>query len=176
MLYWLLDEVKHLSLAAIAEFQQHATWKFQYFAAFEFTHSEGYEAYDNLFGPNLIQPIEKFLAENPCVPTDDGGLAKHSEVVHSSEEPIAVKAIVELKLVQRENIASVFGGKAGLKLTAIGRCRRDQTEHENENAFLHRTTDEEFGTGRARGRSARRVRSSCAWFPGGPAPSQRSHQ
>jgi len=113
---WLLDEVKQLALAAIAEFQQHATWKFQYLAAFEFTHSEGYEAYDNLFGPNLIQPIEKFLAEKPCVPTDDGELAKLSEVVHFSEEPSAAKAIVELKLVQRENIASVFGGKPGLKL------------------------------------------------------------
>ena len=92
---------------------------------------------------------------------------------NNSSSVAGVKKTVSLGV---SALQTASGSSAGEVNAAIGRCRRDQTEDENENAFLHRTTDVETGRGRARGRSARRVRSSRAWFPGGPAPSQRSHQ
>ncbi len=113
MLYWLLDEVKHLSLAALAEFQQHATWKFQYLAAFEFTHSEGYEAYDNLFGPNLIQPIEKFLAENPCVRFSN----ERRKLTAAHRSLLVADAVARITSAARPGLpgdAAILGHSAGL--------------------------------------------------------------
>jgi hypothetical protein len=113
---WLLDEVRQLCLVAIAEFQKNPVWKFQYLAAFEFTHSEELEAYKNLFGPKLIQPIEQFLANNPCVPTVDGNLARPPQVVCLTEEPNATTAIASMGLIKQEEVASVFGSGMELKL------------------------------------------------------------
>src|SRR5882672_8961824 len=60
--HWLLKHVAELCKTAIAFFQQHDTWKYQYLAIFEFTKPPGYE-HENLFRPRLIEPIEKFLKD-----------------------------------------------------------------------------------------------------------------
>ena len=112
---WLLDEVRQLCLVAIAEFQKHPVWKFQYLAALEFTHSE-LEAHKYLFGPFLIEPIEKFLAENPCVPTANGDWVKPAEVVCLTESADATKAMVEMGLMAEDELAPAFSGKANAKL------------------------------------------------------------
>ena len=112
---WLLDEVRQLCLVAIDEFQKHPAWKFQYLAAFEFTHSE-LEAYKYLFGPFLIEPIEKFLAENPCVPTANGDWAKPGEVVCLTESADATKALVEMGLMAEDELAPAFSGKPNARL------------------------------------------------------------
>jgi hypothetical protein len=112
---WLLDEVKELSIEAIKEFQQHPMWKFQYLAAFEFAHSD-LDAYKYLFGPHLIEPVETFLEENPCIPTTNGDLAKPDEIVCVTESETAVEALVEMKLMAQNEIAQAFSGKPNAKL------------------------------------------------------------
>ena len=84
---WLVDEVRQLCIEAIVDLQKHPAWKYQYLTVFEFTKSKGYEAYDRLFGPKLIDPIEQFLSENPSAVAADETWAKPSELVRLTEEP-----------------------------------------------------------------------------------------
>lgn len=112
--HWLLEEVASLCQEAIQHFQQHQTWKYQYLAAFDFKSSPGYEAYDRLFGPRLITPIEKLLAESPSVPTADDQWAKPSDSVLIDESPDAVKALTDLGILAANEVAPAFGGAQGL--------------------------------------------------------------
>ena len=95
---------------AIKYFQQHKIWKCQYLAAFEFKRSAGFEAYEKLFGPKLIDPIEKFLDETPSVLTVKNTWAKPSDVVLVDETPDAIKALTDLGLLSPDDIAPVLGG------------------------------------------------------------------
>jgi hypothetical protein len=114
--HWLVKEVADLCKKAIAEFQQHEKWKYQYLAAFEFELNEGAEAHRELFGPELIQPIQSFLAETACVMTAEGEWAKLSDVVALDEKPEAAAALVATGILDKAEIAPVLGGKLGLKL------------------------------------------------------------
>lgn len=114
--HWLMEEVARLCIQAIVAFQSHNTWKYQYLAAFDFNKSEGNQAYDKLFGPKLIAPIELFLKETSCVLTIDDQWAKQSEVVRLAEEPPAAQGLVEMGIVAQCEIASAFGGEPGLHL------------------------------------------------------------
>ena len=113
--HWLVQEVTILCKEAIDCFKKHPKWKYQILPAFEFTKHETSE-YENLFKPELIDPIEKFLEEDNCIPTKDEGWAKPSEVVRIDEEIEAIKGLIDLGLFREEEIASVFGGQLGLKL------------------------------------------------------------
>ncbi|MBI4662203.1 MAG: DUF3883 domain-containing protein [Verrucomicrobia bacterium] len=114
--HWLVDEVRQLCIEAIADVQKHPVWKYQFLAVFEFTKSKGYEAYDRLFGPELIGPIEQFLSENPCVIASDETWAKPNEVVRLTEEASAAKAIVDYGVLPEDQIGAVLGEALGLKL------------------------------------------------------------
>jgi hypothetical protein len=108
--HWLLDEVADLCREAIRQFQQHPTWRYQYFAVFQFSHSEGLESYKKLFLPRLIAPIEQFLKEIPSVPTADGQWAMPSQVVVIEESTKAIQALTSQELLAPEEVAPVFGG------------------------------------------------------------------
>lgn len=114
--HWLVGEVAELCKEAIGFFQKHDVWKYQFLAAFEFTRSKGYEAHDKLFGPKLIEPIEKFLSENPCVLTIDDKWARLSEVVLLTESAQAAKGLVEMGVLANDEIGQVLGGSPGLQL------------------------------------------------------------
>lgn len=114
--HWLMDEVATLCREAIQYFKKHNTWKYQFLEAFEFTKSKGLESYEYLFGPKLIQPIEKFLEEDECVPTIDGGWAKPAKGVKLTEDEEASEALVSMGILTKSEIAVAFGGEPGLKL------------------------------------------------------------
>lgn len=112
--HWLLEEVASLCQEAIKFFQQHAVWKYEYLAAFEFKRSAGFEAYEKLFGPKLIDPIDKFLGESLSVLTVDDKWAKPSDVVQVDESPDAIKALSDLGILAPDEIAPVLGGAPNL--------------------------------------------------------------
>lgn len=112
---WLVEQVAELCKDAIAYFKNHDRWKYQYLPAFEFTKSRGIEPYEKLFGPKLIEPIEKFLWEGDSVPTIDGDNAKPSEVVKLSESEEAIEDLVSMGILNREDVPIVLGGRLGLK-------------------------------------------------------------
>ncbi|MBI4623060.1 MAG: hypothetical protein HY736_07560 [Verrucomicrobia bacterium] len=112
--HWLLEEVASLCQEAIQYFQQHEVWKYQYLAAFEFKRSTGFEAYEKLFGPKLIDPIEKFLGESPSVLTAKDTWAKPSDVVQVDESTQAMRALSEFDILAPDDIAPVFGGAPNL--------------------------------------------------------------
>jgi hypothetical protein len=114
--HWLLGEVTDLCKEAIRYFKMHDTWKYQFLPAFEFTKFKGLEPYDKLFGPILIEPIEKFLEEDDCVPTRDGGWAKPEQAIHLTESSGATNDLIEMGILKEGEIATVTGGQPGLKL------------------------------------------------------------
>jgi len=114
--HWLLGEVAGLCREAIECFKKHDKWKYQFLPAFEFTKSENLEPYEKLFGPKLIEPIEKFLKDDNCIPAVDGSWAKPDDVVKITEEANAVEAFVAMNIFDREEMASKLGGKDGLKI------------------------------------------------------------
>ncbi len=117
---WLVEQVASLCKEAIGYFKTHNKWKHQFRPAFDFTKSKGFEPYDRLFGPRLIDPLEKFLDEDKWVPTIDGEFARPSQVVKISEreDPDAIQKLVTMGLLKREDIAPVMGGQSDLKLVA----------------------------------------------------------
>lgn len=113
--HWLLEQVAELCKVAIAFFQKHDTWKYQYLSVFEFTKAPGYE-HENLFRPKLIEPIEAFLKNNPCALTADDKWAKLSEVVALGESSSAAVALVTHGLMAVSEIAPILGGSSNLQL------------------------------------------------------------
>ncbi len=112
--HWLLEEVATLCQEAIQYFQQHEVWKYQYLAAFDFKRSPGFEAYDKLFGPKLIDRIEKFLADSPSVLTVKNAWAKPSDVVVVDETSDAIQALSDLGILSPDEIAPRLGGAPNL--------------------------------------------------------------
>lgn len=147
--HWMLDEVADLCKEAVGYFKNHDTWKYQFLPALEFSKSRGHEAYDKLFGPKLIEPIERFLKGNDCVPTIEGGWAKPEEVVMLMEAQEATEDLINMGLFRREDIAPVFGGKPRLKLadtklttsTAMQIKEVDRLDFLNNAAFLDETSN-----------------------------------
>jgi len=64
----------------------------------------------------LIDPVEEFLSENPCVMAADETWAKPSEVVRLAESHAAAKGLVDIGVLSPDEIAPVLGGMPGLKL------------------------------------------------------------
>ena len=114
--HWLLREVTSLSIHAIESFKQHQLWKYQFLPAFEFGHSKGLEAFEKLFYPELIKPIEEHLTTKPCALAVDGSWENLDQLVRITEEDNAVKSLVASGLFAAEQIAPAFGGQIGLKL------------------------------------------------------------
>jgi len=114
--HWLIEEVANLCKEAIEYFKKHDKWKYQFLPAFAFTKTKGLESYDKLFGPKLIEPIEKFLQEEDCMPLINGGWAKLSQVVRLTENPAASEDLISMGILHKNEIASVLGGQDGLKL------------------------------------------------------------
>jgi hypothetical protein len=114
--HWLLEEVTTLCKEAINFFKKHEKWRYQFLPAFEFTKSKGLESYDKLFGPKLIDPIEKFLEEDDCIPTTDGNWAKSKQVVRLTEDEEATEDLITMGILRKEEIAPVMGGQPDLKL------------------------------------------------------------
>lgn len=113
---WLVREVASLCREAIDAFKKHPNWKYQFLPAFEFNKSKGFESYEKLFGPELIEAVEKFLENDECVPTEDGGWAKLSGVVRLTEDAKAKKELIEKGILGSDEIAPALGGSPGLKL------------------------------------------------------------
>jgi hypothetical protein len=116
--HWLTKEVTKLCKSAIGSFKKHPVWKYQFLSVFEFTKSKGLESYDKLFGPELIEPIEKFIDENEVVPTTDESWEKPSKVIRLNESENAVRNLVSTGLLKESEIASAFGGDSELKLAS----------------------------------------------------------
>ncbi|HLG37249.1 MAG TPA: DUF3883 domain-containing protein, partial [Nitrososphaera sp.] len=123
--HWLVEEIAALCQEAILYFKQHEKWKYQFLPAFEFTKTKGLESYERLFGPKLIEPIEKFLEDDECVPTVDGGWAKPKNVVQLNETPPAIDSLISRDILARAEIATVMGGQAGLKIAHPNVKERD---------------------------------------------------
>src|SRR5262249_21174784 len=113
---WLLDEVVKLcKQEVIPEFKSHPKWKFQILSTFEFSKSVGSESYDRLFGPKLIQPLERFIDEDECIPTRNDCWVRPNRAVIADEDGEALKALVALGVLAEDEIAPTFGGQADLK-------------------------------------------------------------
>ena len=123
--HWLVEQVASLCVEAIDYFKKHDKWKYQFLPAFEFTKSKGLESYDRLFGPKLIEPLEKLLEQDDCVPTADGGWARPGQVVRLLEDEKATEDLVTMGILKRDEIATVLGDQAGLKLVAPEVKERD---------------------------------------------------
>jgi hypothetical protein len=108
--HWLVDEVAELCKKAIAAFVAHPTWRYQFLPMYTFSHSRGNEAYEKLFGPRLIEPIERHLNVEPCVPTAQESLAPLSRLVRLTEDQSASNDLVNSGLLTREEIATAMGG------------------------------------------------------------------
>jgi hypothetical protein len=113
---WLLDEVVDLCKTAIKEFKQHDVWKYQFMPAFQFSKENWLESHQKLFGPHLIEPLEKFLENDACIPTQCGGWALPKDAVRMGESVQATDALVRLGLIAADQIARVFGSRENLKL------------------------------------------------------------
>jgi len=114
--HWLVQEVVELCKEAIEAFKKHPKWKYQFLPAFEFTKTIGNESYDKLFGSDLIRPIEILLENSECIPTEEGGWAKPSEVVKFTEGPRASKDLIDLGVLIKSEIAAVLRGRPDIKL------------------------------------------------------------
>jgi len=115
--HWLVDEVANLCKEAIVYFKKHEKWKYQFLPVFEFTKSKGDEAYNKLFGPKLIEPIEKFyLEEDDCIPTIDGSWAKHKQLVRLKENQNASEELWTMGILKKDEVAPVMGDQPNLKL------------------------------------------------------------
>jgi hypothetical protein len=114
--HWLIDEVTVLCKDAIDDFKKHEKWRYQFLPVFEFTKYLRDESYNKLFGPKLIDPIEKFLHESDCGLTVGGGWAKLGQMVRLNEDQQASEDLIALGVLQRDEIAPVMGGQSDLKL------------------------------------------------------------
>ena len=113
--HWLVEKVASLCKEAIGYFKKHDKWKYQFLPAFDFTKSQGHESYEKLFGPKLIEPIEKFLEEDDCIPTIDGGWTKPKQAVRLTENQRASEDLVTMGILNKDEIAPVMGGQPDLK-------------------------------------------------------------
>jgi len=112
---WLVDEVAGLCLDALDFFAGHEKWRYQFLPVFQFNKMPGAEAYDTLFGPRLVEPVEKEVRNRSCLPVAGGGLARVDEVVRVTEEEDALLGLAVLGVVAEGEAAAALGGAAGLK-------------------------------------------------------------
>ena len=80
----------------------------------------------------------------------------------------------QLRFGTRLQVAS--RGRTNKVNTPVRRCRCEQSEKENENAFIHRTTGVASGKGQARGRTDPQAHSSRGQFSVEPVPNRRSRR
>lgn len=113
---WLVEGVTALCKEALDYFKKHEKWKYQFLPVFEFTKSKGDESYDKLFGPKLIEPVEKFIENDDCIPTADGEYAKPNQVIRLAESQEASEDLVNMGILKKDEIAQVTGGRPDLKL------------------------------------------------------------
>lgn len=108
--HWLVNQVAELCKDAIATFKNHPVWKYQYLQAFQFAKAPGLESYDQLFGPRLIEPIERFLQTSETVPLDNGEWGSMSSALFVDEAEQARKSFADLSVVTPAEIGLAFGG------------------------------------------------------------------
>lgn len=114
--HWLAGEVASLCKEAIEYFKNDEKWKYQFLPTFEFTKSKGLESFEKLFGPTIIEPIEKFLEGEDCIPTIDDGWTNTKQAVKLTEDREASEDLIAMGILKKDEIASVMGGLPGLKL------------------------------------------------------------
>jgi hypothetical protein len=114
--HWLVKEIANLCKESINFFRGHPKWKFQLLPVFEFTKSVGLESYDKLFAPELIDPIEKYLEDNDCIPTQNGTLTKIDKAAKLAESDEASNDIVSMGILSKDEIAPILGGEPDLQL------------------------------------------------------------
>ncbi|MBM4355624.1 MAG: hypothetical protein FJ109_17845, partial [Deltaproteobacteria bacterium] len=117
---WLVEELAELSSEALACFSDHPRWCREFLPVFQFTRSVGEDAHDLLFGPNLIDRLEKEVRERPYLPVAGGGKSSLDAVVVLEEDDQAAGALVESGLFTVQEVAEVLGGRPGLALLAKG--------------------------------------------------------
>jgi len=115
---WLIEQVAELCKEAIIFFKNHERWKYQFLPAFEFTKAKGLEAYDKLFGPKLIEPVERYLQEDTPVPTADRGWAKLGQAVKVNEDEKAISELINRGVLSKDEIAAAMGCLPDLKMIA----------------------------------------------------------
>jgi hypothetical protein len=114
--HWLMDEIVSLCKVAIESFQGHERWKYQFLRAFEFDKSaKDLEPYARLFGPKLIEPLERILKESEVALTVDGTWMKPDGVVRIDEESQAVKSLSEAGILEEHEIAPVMANSPEVK-------------------------------------------------------------
>ncbi len=116
--HWLMEEIADLCKEAINSFKEHPKWKYQILPAFEFTKSRGDEAHDKLFGPKLIDPVESFLHDNPCVPTAKGGWVKPGKAIKINEDQKAIDDLVSMGVLSEDEMAIALSGESNLESVA----------------------------------------------------------
>jgi hypothetical protein len=113
---WLLNEVMLLCKEAISTFKTHPKWRYHFLPTFQFIKAEDHEAYQKLFGPRLIQPIEGFLRSDACIPTDDGNWVTPSKALKVQETPGALDRLFNEGILRKEEVGLVLGGDSAMKL------------------------------------------------------------
>lgn len=111
---WLVQEVASLSAEALSCLSDHPRWRYQFLPLFEFSRIPGDEAHDILFGPFMIDRLEKEVREQPCLPAMGGTRAGLNSVVMLAEDANAAEALIEGAVLRQEEVAEILGGQPGL--------------------------------------------------------------
>ncbi len=113
---WLVDEIANLSIEAFNYFKSHETWKYQFYKVFQFDHNEGREAYEKLFSPHLIKPIEEYVRSDRCILTENDEWELPENVYTTDEDNNSIGGLSEFNLCLKGMEAEFLNGKQGSKL------------------------------------------------------------
>lgn len=78
--HWLIKEIEKLVEDAISSFQENKNWRKNYLMLFKVESKSDDKVFENLFKPNLIDPLEEFLDE-PKVPDIENNLIPINKAV-----------------------------------------------------------------------------------------------
>lgn len=109
---WLLSEIAELCKKAIDEFKANERWRFQFLPVFASAGSSS-EAFEQLFGPILLEPIKQYLESEPVVPTADNGLDIASRLFRLTESEAAQEELGQV--ISESETGLAFMGDVGLK-------------------------------------------------------------
>lgn len=113
---WLVDEIANLSIEAFNYFKSHETWKYQFYKVFQFGHNEGTEAYEKLFYPHLIKPLEEHVQSDRCILTENDEWELPENIYITDEDDNSIRGLSEFNLCLKGMEAELFNGKLGSKL------------------------------------------------------------
>ena len=97
-------------------FKLNETWRYQFYKVFQFEHNEGTEAYEKLFFPHLIKPINEHVQSDRCILTENDEWELPENVYTTDEDNESIRGLSEFNLCLKGMEAELLNGKQGSKL------------------------------------------------------------